>query len=68
MPERPYHLTDAGRAAIARPRRARTHCPQGHPYAGANLYRWHNRRYCRTCCKARSVAQYQRLKEKRHAP
>jgi hypothetical protein len=48
--------------------RAKTHCPKGHPYAGANLYRWHNRRYCRTCCKARSVAQYQRLKEERHAP
>lgn len=29
---------------------AKTHCPQGHPYAGENLYLdVKGRRYCRTC-------------------
>ena len=27
----------------------RTHCPQGHPLEGANLYRYQNERQCRTC-------------------
>lgn len=28
----------------------KTHCPQGHPYSGDNLYIWPNgRRGCRTC-------------------
>lgn len=40
----------------------RTHCPQGHPYSGENLYRYtdkrgYTRRYCRTCMKA-SVAAF----------
>lgn len=31
----------------------KTHCPQGHPYSGDNLYLAHNRRYCRTCRRMR---------------
>lgn len=30
----------------------KTHCPQGHPYAGDNLYAHKGYRYCRTCRKA----------------
>ena len=33
---------------------AKTHCPQGHPYAGSNLYRSKtNERYCLTCIRQR---------------
>ena len=28
---------------------AKTHCPQGHPYSGVNLYRSNGKRHCRTC-------------------
>ncbi len=31
-----------------------THCPEGHPYSGENLYEWGARRYCRTCNRARA--------------
>lgn len=33
-----------------------THCPQGHPYDGDNLYRCQGRRFCRTCNIARGRA------------
>ncbi|MET8278291.1 HNH endonuclease signature motif containing protein [Micromonospora sp. NPDC005174] len=34
----------------------KTHCPSGHPYAGANLYvDTHGRRQCRTCRRAAQV-------------
>lgn len=37
---------------------AKTHCPQGHPYAGRNLYRQPDgARVCRTCRKARREAR-----------
>lgn len=32
--------------------RAKTHCPQGHEYAGANLRVHKGRRTCRTCSRA----------------
>ncbi len=32
----------------------RTHCPQGHPYSGANLYSYPTGRMCRACGLARS--------------
>jgi len=34
----------------------KTHCPQGHPYAGENLYIHRGKRYCRTCQRARRLA------------
>ncbi len=36
----------------------KTHCPQGHPYAGANLYvnPTTGRRFCRTCQRATLIA------------
>ncbi len=30
---------------------AKTHCPQGHPLSGDNLYQYRNRRHCKTCRK-----------------
>jgi hypothetical protein len=41
----------------ARRQKNKTHCPSGHPYAGANLRRTGGRRYCRTC----DAASKQRL-------
>lgn len=32
-----------------------THCANGHPLSGENLYRWKHRRYCRTCRKRRDA-------------
>lgn len=29
--------------------RNKTHCPNGHPYVGENLYRYKGKRHCRTC-------------------
>lgn len=40
---------------------AKTHCPQGHPYAGNNLeIRKSGARRCRTCSRRESSAYYQR--------
>lgn len=38
-------------------------CPNGHPYSGANLAVWGDRRYCRTCQRAK----VKRLRAKRGA-
>jgi len=35
--------------------KAKTHCPQGHPYAGDNLYIHKNRRSCKICQRAKKV-------------
>lgn len=41
--------------------RAKTHCPQGHPYSEENTYyRRNGYRICKTCTKARSAANYKR--------
>jgi len=43
---------------------AKTHCPQGHEYAGDNLYiDKRGRRFCRTCARERDRKRYQRKKE-----
>jgi hypothetical protein len=42
----------------------RTHCPQGHPYAGNNLYVHNGKRYCRTCMRARDRAYKERRRQK----
>ena len=34
---------------------AKTHCPQGHPFEGENVYHWQGRRFCKTC-KRRTVS------------
>lgn len=41
----------------------KTHCPQGHPYAGENLMIKHSARYCRTCERARWNDWYRRRSE-----
>jgi len=38
--------------------RTKTHCPQGHPYAGANVICYTHGRCCRTCSTQRSIARY----------
>jgi hypothetical protein len=41
---------------------AKTHCPQGHPYTGLNLYVTRaGRRHCRTCTRRRQDARRARL-------
>jgi hypothetical protein len=49
---------DAGKATGAR-NRAKTHCPQGHEYAGANLYirPSNGGRHCMTCINAGTRAR-----------
>lgn len=43
----------------------KTHCPEGHPYSGDNLYEYNGKRFCRVC-RARQVWEYdQRNKELR---
>jgi len=34
----------------------KTHCPQGHPYAGTNLFLDQGKRKCRTCVRAKNRA------------
>lgn len=44
----------------------KTHCPQGHPYAGENLVIYRNMRYCRICSTAHkrryNAAQARRIR------
>lgn len=35
----------------------RTHCPQGHPLRGENLYQWRGQRHCRQCRTARMAVR-----------
>ena len=42
--------------------RAKTECPQGHPYADKNLIRYKGKRYCRTCNLAVSRACHARTR------
>ena len=43
----------------------KTHCPQGHEYAGDNLLRYSGRRACRTCEKAKQARYRDRLRAHR---
>jgi len=45
----------------------KTHCPQGHPYAGENLHVYQGRRYCRACHKVHARAHDARRREARAA-
>lgn len=40
----------------------RTHCPNGHPYSGENLYIYNNRRQCIKCRRARALEAYYKTK------
>jgi len=51
--------SDAGRNQLVK-----THCPQGHPYAGANLYiQPRGGRVCRACKNAKARDAYQKARE-----
>lgn len=54
----PLHLqaVPASLNARRRPQSSVTHCPQGHPYAGDNLYEYEGHRHCRQCQKDRRNA------------
>ena len=41
----------------------KTHCPQGHPLSGDNLYRWKNKRQC-NICRLRRAREQQRERER----
>lgn len=42
---------------------SKTHCPHGHPYAGANLRVYRGQRFCRTCMREYGRRHRQRKKE-----
>ena len=47
---------------------AKTHCPKGHEYAGANLYTYPDgRRDCRTCQADRDRIRYQARQKTNHS-
>lgn len=55
---------DSGKA-VAEQMRAKTHCPQGHPYEGDNLYTFRRKngrtgRMCKACSTARNSPENQR--------
>lgn len=62
---RPEHLflgtaTDNNRDRDVKGRNGfsrKTHCPQGHPYDGNNLYLWRGGRKCRECWRVRNRAR-----------
>lgn len=46
----------------------KTHCPQGHPYAGENLGIHRNgNRWCRTCHRENQLRRYHKKKEATNA-
>ena len=53
---------NASRGAAAR-NRNKTHCPQGHPYAGSNLIVRSGARYCRVCQRENKRKYRRRQKE-----
>ena len=55
------HTENVRRGEGGKHHRAKTHCPQGHPYDGDNTYVWVNGgRRCRICRRACSRAHYAR--------
>jgi len=59
------HQENMVRSPIGAPatHRAKTHCPQGHPYSGDNLITYRGMRYCRECGKRYKRAYKIRQKE-----
>jgi hypothetical protein len=41
----------------------KTHCPQGHPYAGDNLFYCQGKRKCRECVRARNRTYHHRVRK-----
>lgn len=60
----PDHLDPVSqRINVQRGNAVKTHCPQGHPYSGANLAVWKEGRRCRSCRSTQKKVVYaQRLK------
>jgi hypothetical protein len=51
------HAENMRRGAGGKFWRAKTHCPQGHPYDDINTERRYGRRYCGACREARALAR-----------
>ena len=51
-----------GNASPADINRAKTHCKQGHPLSGGNLYNTRRGRECATCKKAKNAESKRRLR------
>lgn len=45
------HKENVRRGDVSKYNSIKTHCPQGHPYSGDNLYNNNGRRHCKTCGK-----------------
>ena len=58
-----------GRPLDVRPNAWKTHCPQGHPYSGENLYIQPSNggRICRACLRASQRVRYERWRDKKAA-
>lgn len=54
------HAENVRRGRVGENSKVKTHCPQGHPYAGDNLVRTNGRRVCRTCRNASSLRHFHR--------
>lgn len=54
------------RGTVGKNQKEKTHCPQGHPYAGANLAIYRSARVCRTCYRERNHKIYT-LQQERNA-
>ena len=53
---------------LAAVHRAKTHCPQGHPYCGENLIVRYGRRYCRECNRDEKRRRRRERQHRRRAP
>lgn len=52
------HQENCRRGLVGQNMRSKTHCPQGHPYFGDNLYLHKGRRHCWTCITKRKRARH----------
>lgn len=52
-PVTPGENTARGIGVCWMKQRAKTHCPQGHPYDDANTFTYKNHRYCKECHRTR---------------
>lgn len=55
-------LERTGLSAFAQQNAAKQLCVRGHPLTGDNVRISGGRRYCRACCRARSLAHYRKTK------
>ena len=65
---RENNVVRADRSRVGDNMRAKTHCPHGHPYSGANLYvSPSGKRMCRTCQRANWTRQNEMRRKLRNS-